>query len=106
MIVRVSLFNEVCNDNTKNVQSEFNRHYNPSAQLECCRKLVHQPNAPLEVCEAVSVAHTGVIAFEIPVPTPLKTRAQNIQSAFCEEHCKVAPTMAQTLAKPMVAIRP
>ncbi len=32
-------------------------------------------NWPREVCSAVSVAQTGVIAFRIPVPIPLKIRA-------------------------------
>ena len=32
-------------------------------------------NWPLEVCSAVSVAQTGVMAFKIPVPMPLKIRA-------------------------------
>lgn len=32
-------------------------------------------NWPREVCSAVSVAQTGVMAFRIPVPMPLKTRA-------------------------------
>ena len=32
-------------------------------------------NWPREVCSAVSVAQTGVMAFRIPVPMPLKIRA-------------------------------
>lgn len=32
-------------------------------------------NWPREVCSAVSVAQTGVIAFNMPVPMPLKIRA-------------------------------
>lgn len=32
-------------------------------------------NWPREVCSAVSVAQTGVIAFNMPVPIPLKIRA-------------------------------
>lgn len=32
-------------------------------------------NLPLDVCEAISVAHTGVMAFNMPVPMPFKTRA-------------------------------
>ncbi len=35
-----------------------------------------------DVCEAVSVAQTGVTAFNRPVPMPVNTRLQNIQSAF------------------------
>lgn len=41
------------------------------------------PKAPREEWEAVSVAQTGVMAFRTPVPTPLNTRAQNIQFADC-----------------------
>ena len=63
-------------------------------------------NAPREEWLAVSVAQTGVIAFRIPVPTPLNTRAQNIQLAFCAEHCRHAPMIAQSAPKPMVEVRP
>lgn len=63
-------------------------------------------NCPREVCEAVSVAQTGVIAFRMPVPIPFRVRAQNIQLAFWEEHCNVAPMMAQTEASAIVLIRP
>ena len=34
-------------------------------------------NWPREVCSAVSVAQTGVMAFRIPVPIPLKIRAEH-----------------------------
>ena len=36
-------------------------------------------NWPREVCSAVSVAQTGVIAFNMPVPIPLKIRAATFQ---------------------------
>lgn len=38
-----------------------------------------ETNAPRDVCEAVSVAQTGVMAFKMPVPMPLKTRAGDVR---------------------------
>ena len=52
------------------------------------------------------MAHTGVMAFRMPVPIPLRVRAQNIHLAFWAEHWRVAPTMAQIEATAMVLIRP
>ena len=64
------------------------------------------PKAPRDVCDAVSVAQTGVMALRMPVPIPLKTRAQNIHSGFIAEHCKMAPTVAHMQATPIVLRRP
>jgi hypothetical protein len=79
-------------------------------------------NWPREVCSAVSVAQTGTMAFKMPVPKPLKTRAgicqlmyiavasafspHIIQLWFCAEVCKAAPTIVQAAPTAMVLIRP